>query len=71
MPYVSQSQRSWAHSPSGLKALGGATKVAEWDASSKGMKLPKRVAKPKPHKQPLPKSSGHIFGSLAPTEDGE
>ena len=40
MPYISNSQRKWAHTESGMKALGGASKVAEWDAASKGMKLP-------------------------------
>lgn len=43
MPYVSEQQRKWAHTQSGLKALGGAAKVAEWDAASKGKKLPKKV----------------------------
>lgn len=40
MPYLSESQRRWAHTSTGKKALGGASKVAEWDASSKGKKLP-------------------------------
>jgi len=42
MPYVSQAQRRWAHTETGLKALGGASKVAEWDKASKGRKLPAR-----------------------------
>lgn len=49
MPYVSQSQQGWAHTKEGTEALGGPAKVAEWDAASKGLKLPKharsRVAK--------------------------
>lgn len=43
MPYVSQAQERWAHTPSGQKALGGAAKVSEWDAASKGMKLQERA----------------------------
>ena len=42
MPYKSKAQAAWAHSKSGLKALGGAAKVAEWDNASRGMKLPVR-----------------------------
>jgi len=45
MPYVSDQQRKWAHTEAGEKALGGPAKVAEWDAASKGMKLPKKVGK--------------------------
>lgn len=49
MPYESDAQRRWAHTPSGIKALGGPAKVAEWDAASKGMKPPERkAAVPKP-----------------------
>ena len=43
MPYKSQAQERWAHTPAGKKALGGAKKVAEWDKASKGKKLPKKV----------------------------
>ncbi len=43
MPYKSDAQRGWAHTPAGMKALGGPAKVAEWDAASKGMKLPARA----------------------------
>jgi len=42
MPYKSDAQRRWAHTKRGVKALGGKAKVAEWDAASKGMKLPAR-----------------------------
>jgi hypothetical protein len=45
MPYTSDQQRKWAHTEAGMKALGGPSKVAEWDAASKGMKLPKKVGK--------------------------
>lgn len=47
MPYDSNAQRRWAHTPTGTKALGGKAKVHEWDQASKGMHLPERV-KPKP-----------------------
>jgi len=47
MPYKSDQQRKWAHTQSGLKALGGKKKVAEWDKASKGKKLPKRVKRKK------------------------
>ena len=43
MPFVSDHQRKWGHTASGLKALGGAAKVAEWDAATKGKNLPKKV----------------------------
>lgn len=43
MPYKSQAQRRWAHTKTGIKALGGKAKVKEWDSSSKGKKLPGRV----------------------------
>lgn len=42
MPYQSDAQRRWAHTPSGEKALGGPSAVKEWDSASKGMKLPER-----------------------------
>lgn len=43
MPYVSVQQERWAHTAVGTKALGGKSKVAEWDAASKGKKLPRKV----------------------------
>lgn len=45
MPYKSDAQRRWAHTKTGMKKLGGAGKVAEWDSASKGVKLPERVGK--------------------------
>jgi hypothetical protein len=47
MPYKSIQQERWAHTASGLKALGGKAKVHEWDQASKGKKLPRRVKKTK------------------------
>lgn len=51
MPYKSDQQRKWAHTKAGMKALGGAEKVAEWDAASKGMNLPKKAGKLKSMKK--------------------
>jgi len=45
MPYKSKAQERWANSPTGKKAL-GSQKVAEFNAASKGKKLPEK-AKPK------------------------
>ena len=45
MPYVSDAQRRWAHTDTGIKALGGKDKVREWDNASRGKKLPERVKK--------------------------
>lgn len=47
MPYVSERQRRWAHTPTGIKALGGKKAVEEWDKATKGKKLPKKVKKNK------------------------
>ncbi len=80
MPYVSKAQQGWAHTAAGEKALGGPAKVAEWDAASKGRKLPKRINRTAqtggtslPKKTPK-HGAGHLmsFGSLAPgVEEGE
>ncbi len=43
MPYASDAQRRWAHTESGKKALGGEAAVHEWDAASKGQKVPEHV----------------------------
>jgi hypothetical protein len=45
MPWKSAKQAAWGHSPAGLKALGGAAKVAEWDASTPKGSLKPRVGK--------------------------
>lgn len=47
MPYVSETQRKWAHTKAGTKALGGKKAVAEWDKATGNKKLPKRVKKGK------------------------
>lgn len=47
MPYVSERQRRWAHTPAGTKALGGKKAVEEWDKATRDRKLPKYVKKKK------------------------
>lgn len=47
MPWKSERQRAWGHSPEGIKALGGKKNVAEWDKATGDRKLPKRVKKGK------------------------
>ena len=43
MPYKSEKQRRWAHTPSGKEAL-GPEGVKEWDKASKGKDLPEESA---------------------------
>lgn len=45
MPWKSQQQAAWGHSPAGLKALGGKAAVAEWDAATPKGSLPVKVGK--------------------------
>lgn len=47
MPFKSDAQRRWGHTAAGKAALGAS--LAEWDAASKGLKLPARVT---PTKRP-------------------
>lgn len=47
MPYKSKQQQKWAHTPAGIKALGGKKNVAEWDRATKGKTLPNKVSKTK------------------------
>lgn len=42
MPWKSKAQERWGNSPAGHKALGDAG-VAEWNAASKGKKLPAKL----------------------------
>ena len=42
MPYKSKAQQRWAHTPAGKRAL-GPKGVAEYDAASKGKKLPAKA----------------------------
>lgn len=45
MPFVSESQRRWAKTKEGTKALGGKKAVAEWERATGNKKLPERVKK--------------------------
>lgn len=54
MPWKSAAQRRWGNSPSGHEALGDAG-VNEWNAASKGQKVPEKVA---PAMPPEPKKDG-------------
>lgn len=49
-PYKSLAQEKWAHTPVGMKALGGQKKVDEWDQATEGMKLPDHVRNTKINK---------------------
>jgi hypothetical protein len=62
MPWKSAAQQKWGNSPSGVKAL-GATGVKEWNAATRGKKLPARLGpKAKKYKQPSVKLSSLIKG---------
>ena len=50
MPYVSDRQRRWAHTRTGIKALGKET-VKEYDEKSRGLDLPERKQKMKHYLQ--------------------
>lgn len=45
MPWKSKAQARWGHSPSGIRALGGLGRVAEWDAATPKGSLPARKSK--------------------------
>jgi len=42
MPFVSKAQSAWAHTPAGMKALGGEAAVKEWEKDTNYAKIPKR-----------------------------
>ena len=44
MPWASKSQEKWGNSPTGVKALGGAKKVQEWNAATDQKSLPDKKA---------------------------
>lgn len=44
MPWKSKKQEAWGNSPAGHEAM-GKDKVNEFNAASKGMKLPERIGK--------------------------
>ena len=47
MPFKSESQRRWAYTKQGTKALGGKKAVAEWEKATGNKDLPKKVKKSK------------------------
>jgi GNAT superfamily N-acetyltransferase len=47
-PYASEAQRRWAHTPAGIKTLGGKKAVEHWDKESKGKDLPEKIEKALP-----------------------
>ena len=47
MAFKSESQRKWAYTKEGTKALGGKKAVAEWEKATAGKKLPKVAPKNK------------------------
>lgn len=46
MPFTSKAQNAWAHTPAGVKALGGEAKVKEWEHATNYSKLPEHAHKP-------------------------
>ena len=47
MAFKSESQRRWAYTKEGMKALGGKKGVAEWEKATGNKKLPKYAPKNK------------------------
>lgn len=47
MPFKSESQRKWAYTKEGTKALGGKKAVAEWERATGNRKLPEYAKKSK------------------------
>lgn len=43
MPFESQAQNRWAHTPAGTKALGGPAKVKEWEQATDYSHLPEKT----------------------------
>jgi hypothetical protein len=59
-PYASDTQRKWAHTKAGTKALGGKKAVKEWDKESKGKDLPEKIQKAKVDEQYKPEDRQQI-----------
>ena len=45
MPLKSKAQNRWAHTPAGVKALGGKKKLKEWEKDTDYENLPEHVKK--------------------------
>ena len=43
MPFKSKKQNAWAHTESGMEALGGPAKVKEWESDTDYSSLPEKV----------------------------
>lgn len=71
MPWASTAQARWGHSPTGVKALGGAAKVAEWDHATKPGSLPKRVKGAKVTVGDLMRRKGKPMAAPAAADDDE
>jgi hypothetical protein len=44
MPFKSKAQNAWAHTPEGIKALGGKKKLKEWEKDTNYENLPEHAA---------------------------
>jgi hypothetical protein len=44
MPFQSKAQNAWGHTPAGVKALGGPSKVKEWEGATDYKHLPQKVS---------------------------
>jgi hypothetical protein len=66
MPYKSDTQRRWAHTETGTKALGGKKAVHEWDTATKGKDIPEKVGKTEnlDKSLPNPKSSKDNYNTV-------
>lgn len=47
MPFRSKKQNAWGHTPAGMEALGGPSKVKEWEGETEYNNLPTKVPKKK------------------------
>jgi hypothetical protein len=47
MPFKSKAQNAWAHTPAGMKALGGKKAVKEWESATDYSHLPEHAPKPR------------------------
>ena len=43
MPFRSKKQNAWAHTEAGMEALGGPSKVKEWESDTDYSSLPEKV----------------------------
>ena len=47
MPFLSKKQNAWGHTPAGERALGGPSKVKEWESATDYSSLPEKKEPPK------------------------